>query len=97
MAATPELVSWIFNGRTYKVLQGHYGFHQGIDYVGRPSTTVRPQVVTLTLDASDEDARLSSYVLDPLSASQQPPGAVSPRWVPAASPAHSGGTLGRTA
>lgn len=65
MAVTPELVTWIFNGRAYTVLQGHYGFHQGIDHQGRPSTTVRPQVVTLTLDASDEDARLGSYMLDP--------------------------------
>ncbi|MBO0358362.1 hypothetical protein J0X19_10435 [Hymenobacter sp. BT186] len=65
MAVTPELVTWLFNGRSYKVLQGHYGFRQGTDHAGRPSTTVRPQVVTLTLDASDEDARLSSYMLNP--------------------------------
>lgn len=65
MAVTPELVTWLFNGRSYKVLQGHYGFRQGTDHAGRPSTTVRSQVVTITLDASDEDARLSSYMLDP--------------------------------
>lgn len=65
MAVTPELLTWLFQGRRFPVLQGHYGFQQGTDHVGRPSTTVRPLVVTLTLDASDEDARLSSYMLDP--------------------------------
>jgi|GEM_PF-5111452 len=65
MPAPADLVTWIFKGRTYSVLCGHYGFRQATDYAGRPTTIVRPQVVTLTLDASDEDARLSSYMLDP--------------------------------
>jgi Hemolysin coregulated protein Hcp (TssD) len=65
MPATPDLITWTFKGRHYPVLHGHYGFQQGIDHAGRPSTTVRPQVVTLTLDASDEDAGLAAYMLDP--------------------------------
>ncbi|GAB2784714.1 hypothetical protein HNQ93_002477 [Hymenobacter luteus] len=65
MPATPDLITWTFKGHQYNVLQGHYGFQQGTDHVGRPSTTVRPLVVTLTLDASDEDARLAAYMLDP--------------------------------
>ena len=65
MPVNPNLVTWTFKGRPYNVLQGHYGFRQGTDYAGRPSTTVRPQVVTLTLDASDEDARLAAYMFDP--------------------------------
>jgi hypothetical protein len=65
MSATPERITWTFQGRPYRILHGHYGFERGTDHVGRPNTGVRPQVVTLTLDSADEDAALSSYMLDP--------------------------------
>jgi hypothetical protein len=65
MPATSNLITWTYKGHAYNVLCGHFGFAQAVDYSGRPSSTVRPEVVTLTLDASDEDAVLADYMFDP--------------------------------
>ena len=65
MPAVPDpLATWTFKGRTYAPLRAAYGFERTVDASGRPSSTVRPQLVQLLLDAADEDAHLLGYMFD---------------------------------
>lgn len=58
------LATWTFKGKAYAPLQVRYGFERPVDTLGRPSSTVRPLLVQLVLDAADEDARLVAYMFD---------------------------------
>jgi hypothetical protein len=62
--ASDPLATWTFKGKAYAPLQVHYGFERSVDDWGRPSSTVRPLLVRLVLDAADEDAYLVTYMFD---------------------------------
>lgn len=50
--------------KEYNVLRAEYGFEQGTDEYGQPTTVVRGGKITITVQAT-EDVFLSEWVVDP--------------------------------